>query len=75
MEHLVDFFVLAFSLFEGVSPAQEQRCLFDSKTLLSVPISERTNKEESSGGMVAGRWVTDQEASIVKLTDGVFKIT
>ena len=27
------------------------------------------------GGMVAGRWVTDQEAHIVKLTDGVFKIT
>ena len=25
--------------------------------------------------MVAGRWVTDQEANIVKLTDGVFKIT
>ena len=27
------------------------------------------------GGMVAGRWVTDQKADIVKLTDGVFKIT
>ena len=27
------------------------------------------------GGLVAGRWVTDQEADIVKLTDGVFKIT
>ncbi|ANY13101.1 phenolic acid decarboxylase [Latilactobacillus curvatus] len=27
------------------------------------------------GGMVAGRWVRDQEANIVKLTDGVFKIT
>lgn len=27
------------------------------------------------GGMVAGRWVTDQKANIVKLTDGVFKIT
>lgn len=27
------------------------------------------------GGMVAGRWVTDQEANIVKLTDGVFKVT
>ncbi len=25
--------------------------------------------------MVAGRWVRDQEANIVKLTDGVFKIT
>jgi phenolic acid decarboxylase len=25
--------------------------------------------------MVAGRWVIDQEADIVKLTDGVFKIT
>ena len=25
--------------------------------------------------MVAGRWVTDQEANIVKLTDGVFKVT
>lgn len=27
------------------------------------------------GGMVKGRWVKDQEADIVKLTDGVFKIT
>ena len=27
------------------------------------------------GGMVAGRWVTDQPADIVKLTDGVFKVT
>ncbi|OQO70359.1 phenolic acid decarboxylase padC [Enterococcus villorum] len=27
------------------------------------------------GGMVKGRWVKDQEANIVKLTDGVFKIT
>ena len=27
------------------------------------------------GGMVKGRWVEDQEADIVKLTDGVFKIT
>ena len=27
------------------------------------------------GGMVTGRWVTDQKADIVKLTDGVFKIT
>lgn len=27
------------------------------------------------GGMVAGRWVKDQKAEIVKLTDGVFKIT
>ena len=27
------------------------------------------------GGMVAGRWVKDQEADIVKLTDGVFKVT
>lgn len=27
------------------------------------------------GGMVAGRWVRDQAADIVKLTDGVFKIT
>lgn len=27
------------------------------------------------GGMVAGRWVRDQEANIVQLTDGVFKIT
>ncbi|KHO13444.1 phenolic acid decarboxylase padC [Latilactobacillus curvatus] len=27
------------------------------------------------GGMVVGRWVRDQEANIVKLTDGVFKIT
>lgn len=27
------------------------------------------------GGMVAGRWVKDQKANIVKLTDGVFKIT
>ena len=26
------------------------------------------------GGMVAGRWVTDQEANIVLLTDGVYKI-
>ena len=26
------------------------------------------------GGMVKGRWVKDQEADIVKLTDGVFKI-
>lgn len=26
------------------------------------------------GGMVAGRWVTNQEANIVKLTDGIFKI-
>ncbi|WP_323807981.1 phenolic acid decarboxylase [Halarcobacter ebronensis] len=25
--------------------------------------------------MVAGRWVTDQKADIVKLTDGIFKIT
>lgn len=25
------------------------------------------------GGMVKGRWVKDQEADIVKLTDGVFK--
>lgn len=27
------------------------------------------------GGMVAGRWVKDQEANIVKLTDGVYKVT
>lgn len=27
------------------------------------------------GGMVAGRWVTDQKADIVKLTDGIFKVT
>lgn len=27
------------------------------------------------GGMVKGRWVKDQEADIVKLTDSVFKIT
>lgn len=27
------------------------------------------------GGMVAGRWVRDQEVDVVKLTDGVFKIT
>ena len=27
------------------------------------------------GGMVAGRWVKDQKADIVKLTDGVFKIS
>lgn len=27
------------------------------------------------GGMVAGHWVTDQPANIVKLTDGVFKVT
>ena len=27
------------------------------------------------GGMVADRWVKDQKADIVKLTDGVFKIT
>ncbi len=27
------------------------------------------------GGMVAGRWVTGQEADIVKLADGVFKVT
>ena len=27
------------------------------------------------GGMVKGRWVKDQEADIIKLTDGVFKIT
>ena len=27
------------------------------------------------GGMVAGRWVKDQEANIVKLTDCVFKVT
>ena len=27
------------------------------------------------GGMVKGRWVKGQEADIVKLTDGVFKIT
>ncbi len=27
------------------------------------------------GGMVAGRWVKDQKADIVKLTDGVFKVT
>lgn len=27
------------------------------------------------GGMVAGRWVKNQEANIVKLTDGVFKVT
>ncbi len=26
------------------------------------------------GGMVAGRWVKDQEAYIVKLTDGIFKV-
>ena len=27
------------------------------------------------GGMVAGRWVKDQEADIVMLTEGVYKIT
>lgn len=27
------------------------------------------------GGMVAGRWVRDQEADIVMLTEGVYKIT
>ncbi|OTN75588.1 phenolic acid decarboxylase PadC [Enterococcus sp. 8G7_MSG3316] len=27
------------------------------------------------GGMVKGRWVKDQEVDMVKLTDGVFKIT
>ncbi|WFR58840.1 phenolic acid decarboxylase [Anaerocolumna sp. AGMB13025] len=37
--------------------------------------NEHTVDYRIHGGMVAGRWVTDQEANIVKLTDGVFKIT
>lgn len=27
------------------------------------------------GGMVAGRWVTDQEAYIVKIADGIYKVS
>lgn len=37
--------------------------------------NENTVDYRIHGGMVAGRWVTDQKADIVKLTDGVFKIT
>ncbi|WP_436951289.1 phenolic acid decarboxylase [Staphylococcus shinii] len=37
--------------------------------------NENTIDYRIHGGMVAGRWVRDQEANIVKLTEGVFKIT
>ncbi len=37
--------------------------------------NENTVDYRIHGGMVAGRWVTNQKAEIVKLTDGVFKIT
>ena len=35
--------------------------------------NENTVDYRIHGGMVAGRWVTNQKAEIVKLTDGVFK--
>ena len=37
--------------------------------------NENTIDYRIHGGMVAGRWVRDQEVNIVRLTDGVFKIT
>lgn len=37
--------------------------------------NENTVDYRIHGGMVAGRWVKNQKANIVKLTDGVFKIT
>lgn len=37
--------------------------------------NDRTVDYRIHGGMVKGRWIKDQENNIVKLTDGVFKIT
>lgn len=37
--------------------------------------NESTVDYRIHSGMVGGRWVRDQKANIVKLTDGVFKIT
>ncbi|WP_439234491.1 phenolic acid decarboxylase [Lonepinella koalarum] len=37
--------------------------------------NENTVDYRIHSGMVGGRWVRDQKADIVKLTDGVFKVT
>lgn len=37
--------------------------------------NENTVDYRIHSGMVGGRWVRDQEATIVKLTDGIFKVT
>lgn len=42
------FFLLALSLFAGISPDLEHRCLSDLKTDISAPISERMNSADSS---------------------------
>ena len=44
----VDFLLLTLSLFAVASPAQEHRCLPDSKTDISAPISERMNNADNS---------------------------
>lgn len=62
----MDFFLLALSLFAGVSPAQEHRCLADSKTPISAPISEMTNKAECGDEM---EWI--REPMEVNMTKSV----